>query len=72
VIYTNGTDLEEVTSNHGAGIGVPEENAAALADAIGRANHETAQFAERAGARMDGAIKFFSGREFLADILNKI
>jgi glycosyltransferase involved in cell wall biosynthesis len=69
VIYTNGTDLKEVVANHGAGIGVPEEDAAALADAIGRANRESGQFAERAGARMAGASAFFSGKEFLRAIL---
>jgi glycosyltransferase involved in cell wall biosynthesis len=69
VIYTKGTDLEEVVSRHGAGIGVSEEDAEALADDIVLAIRESSQFAERAIVRKAAARQFFSGQAFLRAVL---
>jgi glycosyltransferase involved in cell wall biosynthesis len=71
VIYTNGTDLEEVVANHGAGIGVPEEDADALANAIRLALEENRAFKEKAVVKQVHARAIFSGRYFLEAILAK-
>lgn len=71
VIYTNGTDLEEVVRSHGEGIGVPEEDPGALATAIRLAVQENRAFKEKAVVKEVHAQAIFSGRYFLETILGK-
>lgn len=69
VIYTRGTDLEEVLSTHGAGISVGEEDAEALADAIRVAMKDHDAFHWTALERREQAQEFFSGRRFIEQVL---
>jgi len=71
VIYSKGTDLEEVVRSHGEGIGVPEEDADALANAIRLALQENRAFKEKAVVKEVHAQAIFSGRYFLENILGK-
>jgi glycosyltransferase involved in cell wall biosynthesis len=72
VIYTNGTDLEEVVSNHGAGIGVPEEDAEALANAIFFALKNHGQFKKMAVGKMESARTTFSGASFVEQVVSEL
>jgi glycosyltransferase involved in cell wall biosynthesis len=71
VIYSKGTDLEEVVRSHGEGIGVPEEDADALANAIRLALQENRAFKKKAVVKQVHAQAIFSGRYFLEAILGK-
>jgi glycosyltransferase involved in cell wall biosynthesis len=71
VIYSKGTDLEEVVRSHGEGIGVPEEDADALANAIRLALQENRAFKEKAVVKQVHAQAIFSGRYFFEAILGK-
>jgi hypothetical protein len=71
VIYTKGTDLEEVMRSHGEGIGVTEEDAGALASAIRLAVQQNWVFQEKAAEKQAHASAIFSGRSFLEAILGK-
>jgi glycosyltransferase involved in cell wall biosynthesis len=72
VIYTKGTDLEEVVRSHGEGIGVPEEDADALANAIRLALQENRAIKEKAVAKQAGAQANFSGMHFLKEFFSYI
>jgi glycosyltransferase involved in cell wall biosynthesis len=68
VIYTKGTDLEEVVRSHGEGIGVPEEDANKLADAILMAIRKNPAFKKKAVFKQAYAQADFSGNIFLGAI----
>jgi glycosyltransferase involved in cell wall biosynthesis len=68
VIYTKGTDLEEVVRSHGEGIGAPEEDANKLADAILMAIRKNPAFKKKAVFKQAYAQADFSGNIFLGAI----
>jgi glycosyltransferase involved in cell wall biosynthesis len=69
VIYTRGTDLEAVVTAHGAGIGVSEEDPAALADAIRVALLDNDRFQGEARDRRPSAKNYFSGHRFIEQLI---
>lgn len=69
VVYSHGTDLEEVISNHGAGIGVPEEDAGALTDSFIQAKENNLYYINKAKSKRNDAQQFFKGEKFVLDIL---
>jgi glycosyltransferase involved in cell wall biosynthesis len=68
VIYTRGTDLEEVLATHGAGLGVMEDDPEALAEAILSAMKDNGAFQRQATERRVPAQVFFSGARFVEQI----
>jgi glycosyltransferase involved in cell wall biosynthesis len=71
-IYTEGTDLEDVISRHGAGFGVPPENAEELSHAILKAEKLVEIFKRKSLAQRTGARRNFSGKFFLNEILSAL
>jgi glycosyltransferase involved in cell wall biosynthesis len=72
VIYTKKTDADEVVSNYGAGIAVPEENPQALAGAIRVAIRDNDRFRRTAKERRPLAKEFFSGRSFINQLCSAV
>ena len=69
VIYSNGTDLEEVVTNHGAGIPVGQENPEDLSDSICKASTENLGWKINALDKRMAARHYFSGRSFIDEII---
>lgn len=68
VIYTAGTDAEEVVSNYGSGIPIPDEDVGALAEAIRIATSNNRELKRGAMENRSKAREFFSGSCFIRQI----
>ena len=68
VIYTEDTWCEELVTKSGAGIGVKNNDAAALCDAIGKAVRDFDRLRELAVAHAEKARQAHSGEAFLAKL----
>ena len=71
VIYTQGTDLEEVVRSHGEGVGIPDEDADALAQAIKLAIQKNQHFKEKSVEKQAAVRLNFSASVFI-DIVKSI
>ena len=71
VIYTKGTDLETVVDEHGAGIGINENNADDLTNAILQAEQNNPDFQSEAKQKCDSARKAYSADRFLNKLMVK-
>ena len=71
VIYTQGTDLEEVVRLHGEGVGIPDEDADALAQAIKLAIQKNQHFKEKSVEKQAAVRLNFSASVFI-DIVKSI
>ena len=69
VIYSKGTDLEEVITKHGAGIPVSQENPEDLSDSICKAATENLGWKSNALDKRMAARHYFSGRSFIDEII---